>query len=145
MGKPSPESTSGKAASVSFLRRRVSASRTGPASGGDGSVNVTGNLIGNVYQHAGPLVCSRYKHQVARIAPPELRDRDGELADLARFCTDPEQAGRYQWWRAPMWSGKTALMSWFVLHPPPGVRIVSFFVTARAGCAERPRAHSCRT
>lgn len=22
-------------------------------------------------------------------------------------------------------------MSWFVLHPPPGVRIVSFFVTAR--------------
>jgi len=27
--------------------------------------------------------------------------------------------------------GKSALLSWFVLHPPPGVRIVSFFVTAR--------------
>jgi hypothetical protein len=29
-------------------------------------------------------------------------------------------------------------MSWFVLHPPPGVRVVSFFVTARRpGQADR--------
>ena len=37
----------------------------------------------------------------------------------------------YAWWRAPAWAGKSALMSWFVLHPPPGVRVISFFVTAR--------------
>ena len=29
------------------------------------------------------------------------------------------------------WAGKSALMSWFVLHPPPGMPVVSFFVTAR--------------
>jgi hypothetical protein len=28
-------------------------------------------------------------------------------------------------------AGKTALMSWFVLHPRCGVRVVSFFVAAR--------------
>ncbi|XVQ11365.1 tetratricopeptide repeat protein [Spirillospora sp. CA-255316] len=66
-----------------------------------------------------------------RIAPLELEGRDAELAELAEFCTSPETAGTYAWWRAPAWSGKSALMSWFVLHPPRNVRIVSFFVTAR--------------
>ena len=32
--------------------------------------------------------------------------------------------------RAQAWSGKSALLAWFVLHPPKGVRIVSFFITA---------------
>jgi hypothetical protein len=93
-----------------------------------GSHNVQHNeFVG----HTLPLVRSPYLQQVRRIAPPELKDRDGELADLAAFCTgEPEHA--YAWWRAPAWSGKTALMSWFVLHPPPGVRIVSFFVTAQS-------------
>ena len=39
------------------------------------------------------------------------------------------------WWRAGAWAGKSALMSTFVLRPPPEVgdrvRIVSFFITAR--------------
>ena len=39
------------------------------------------------------------------------------------------------WWRAGPWSGKSALLSTFVLRPPPEiagqVRIVSFFITAR--------------
>jgi hypothetical protein len=35
------------------------------------------------------------------------------------------------WWKADAWSGKSALLSWFVLHPPPGTVVVSFFVTAR--------------
>jgi tetratricopeptide (TPR) repeat protein len=78
-----------------------------------------------------------YRQQVWRIAPRALLDRDEELADLAAFCTGPGRDG-YVWWRADAWSGKTALLSWFVLHPPPRVWIVSFFVTARlAGQSDR--------
>ncbi len=76
------------------------------------------------------LVRSAYLEQVGRIAPGELHGREDELAELTAFCTDPDR-GPYAWWRAPAWAGKSALMSWFVLHPPPGVRVVSFFVTAR--------------
>ena len=57
-------------------------------------------------------------------------DRDQELAELVAFCTEPGR-GPYSMWQAPAWAGKSALMSWFVLHPPPGVQMVSFFVTAR--------------
>jgi hypothetical protein len=62
--------------------------------------------------------------------PPELKGRERELAELAEFCT-LDDAGSYLWWTAPAWAGKSALMSWFALHPPPGVRVVSFFITAR--------------
>lgn len=83
-----------------------------------------------VYLGAGPVLRSAYLEQVKRISPPYLDDRDAELAELAAFCTEPGR-GPYAWWRAPAWAGKSALMSWFVLHPPPGVQVVSFFVTAR--------------
>ncbi|MEV0561012.1 trypsin-like peptidase domain-containing protein [Dactylosporangium sp. NPDC050588] len=73
---------------------------------------------------------SAYLAQVARIAPTELLDREQELTDLREFCVAPGR-GPYLWLRAPAWVGKSALMAWFVLHPPQGVRIVSFFVTAR--------------
>ena len=76
------------------------------------------------------LVRSAYLEQVKRIAPPQLYDRDLELAELATFCTEPGRSP-YVWWRAPAWAGKSALMSWFVLHPPPSVQVVSFFITAR--------------
>ena len=71
--------------------------------------------------------------QVRRIAPPDppgLVGREAELAELARFCAEPG-GGRYVWWQAGPWAGKSALLSTFVLHPPPGVRVVSFFITAR--------------
>jgi hypothetical protein len=82
-----------------------------------------------------PGARSAYLEQVRRIAPPSLVDRDAELAELARFCVAHDGAS-YVWWRAGPWAGKSALMSWFVLHPPPEVlaarvRIVSFFITAR--------------
>lgn len=78
-----------------------------------------------------------YLTQVARIAPYRLRDRDAELAELVEFCT-AEQGDPYMWWRAGAWAGKSALLSWFVLHPPPGVHLVSFFITARfAGQSDR--------
>jgi hypothetical protein len=76
-------------------------------------------------------VRSAYREQVARIAPESLFDRGAELADLADWCVRPDVVPAYLWWRAPAWAGKSALLSWFVLHPPPGVRVVSFFVTAR--------------
>ena len=75
-------------------------------------------------------VRSIYAEQVKRIAPEKLHGRDRELAELAAFCTEPD-GDPYAWWRAPAWAGKSALMSWFVLHPPPGVQVVSFFITAR--------------
>ncbi|WP_426503355.1 hypothetical protein ACPPVO_37765 [Dactylosporangium sp. McL0621] len=77
-----------------------------------------------------PAARSAYPHQVSRIAPVRLRDRDAELEALASFCTAPG-TDSYIWWRAGAWAGKSALLSWFVLHPPPGTRVVSFFITAR--------------
>ena len=75
-----------------------------------------------------------YLEQVRRIAPPELAGREAELAELAAFCLDPG-AGPYAWWQADPWAGKSALLSAFVLRPPPEVagrvRLVSFFITAR--------------
>ncbi|QFZ21560.1 P-loop domain-containing protein [Saccharothrix syringae] len=89
-----------------------------------------GSIRGGVHLTArGPLVRSAYLEQVARIAPEELRDRGAELAELASWCSGDGEP--YRWLRAPAWAGKSALMSWFALHPPEGVRVVSFFVTAR--------------
>ena len=77
-----------------------------------------------------PSVRSVYLRQVERIAPAELLGRTRELDELAEFCTAPG-GGPYLWLRAPAWAGKSALLSWFVMHPPPEVRVVSFFITAR--------------
>jgi hypothetical protein len=71
---------------------------------------------------------SAYQAQVRDIAPDQLLDREGELDELVRFCADDQP---YAWWQAGPWAGKSALMAWFVLHPPAGVDVVSFFVTAR--------------
>ncbi|MEV6236984.1 hypothetical protein [Lentzea sp. NPDC051838] len=71
---------------------------------------------------------------MARIAPPRLLDREADLAELAAFCLQAHR-GSYAWWRAGPWAGKSALMSTFVLNPPPQlaghVWLVSFFITAR--------------
>ncbi|RKT52502.1 hypothetical protein [Saccharothrix australiensis] len=105
-----------------------------PGVAGPGVVNsVTGPVHGNVVQFrdlvvTGGPVRSHYARQVRRIAPAELVGRDAELRELADSCVG---GPAYRWWRAPAWSGKSALASWFALHPPPGVRVVSFFVTAR--------------
>ncbi|MFC9623750.1 hypothetical protein ACFTXM_28410 [Streptomyces sp. NPDC056930] len=80
-----------------------------------------------------PVVRSAYLSQVRRIAPERLRSRESELGELALFGTDPETGQPYMWWRAEAWAGKSALLSTFVLDPPPGVRVLSFFITARWG------------
>ncbi|SHN46301.1 toll/interleukin-1 receptor domain-containing protein [Cryptosporangium aurantiacum] len=73
---------------------------------------------------------SAYLAQVGQIAPPILLGREAELAAMAAFCTDAASRP-YLWWRAEAWAGKSALMSTFALNPPPGVRVVSFFITSR--------------
>jgi len=97
------------------------------SAGGDIGVAITGDHNQLVLP---PVVRSAYWEQVRRIAPPELLGRETELAALTAFCT-ADSGPSYAWWRADAWAGKTALMSWFALHPPPGVRMVPFFVTAR--------------
>ncbi|WP_067909378.1 tetratricopeptide repeat protein, partial [Actinomadura rubrobrunea] len=75
---------------------------------------------------------STYLSQVRQIFPGELEGREAELAELAEFCTR-EHGPSYVWWQGPAWAGKSALMATFVQNPPPGVRVVSFFITARWG------------
>jgi hypothetical protein len=75
---------------------------------------------------------SAYLKQVEQIAPPVLAGREAELLELAAYCAEPGW-GPYAWWQAPVWAGKSALLSTFVLHPPAGVRVVAFFITARLG------------
>jgi tetratricopeptide (TPR) repeat protein len=78
---------------------------------------------------SGWRIRSGYVEQVRDIAPfGGLVDRDAELDELATFCAGEEP---YVWWQGGPWAGKSALMSTFVLNPPQGVDIVSFFVTAR--------------
>ncbi|WP_341716422.1 hypothetical protein QQG74_20690 [Micromonospora sp. FIMYZ51] len=119
-------------------RRRPAA----PQAVGDGAVSVGGDnsapITTNVFQFtrldARRAAQPVYLEQVRRIVPPELLDRDAELAELTAFCTEPDR-GPYAWWRAGAWAGKSALLSTFVLHPPAaltaaGVQLVSFFITA---------------
>ena len=110
------------------------AKHTGPASAGPGGWANSGVVINIGHR---PVAHSVYLRQVQQIFPWELLDRDAELAELTAFCTEPDR-GPYVWWQAPLWAGKSALMAWFVLHPPPEVHIVSFFITARfAGQRDR--------
>ncbi|MFD5562733.1 hypothetical protein [Kitasatospora griseola] len=111
---------------------RVRAAGTGQAQA-SGGVAVSGNLIVDGDLVAGPPVQpahTGYLEQIRRIAPPELRDRAEELAELAAFCTGPSEYP-YRWLRGPAWAGKSALLSWFALNPPAGVQLVPFFVTGR--------------
>jgi tetratricopeptide (TPR) repeat protein len=75
-------------------------------------------------------VRSDYLSQIRRIAPETLVGRELELMRLAEFCI-ASQANTYLWLRAEAWAGKSALLSSFVLNPPPGTRIISFFITGR--------------
>ncbi|MEV6159475.1 hypothetical protein AB0L53_55000 [Nonomuraea sp. NPDC052129] len=105
---------------------KLSAIRTGQAYAAPGGIAVSGIVTGTLRLPAR----SAYRYQVEQIFQWELVGRQEELAELARFCTSHDGPA-YVWWQGPAWAGKSALMAWFVLHPPPGVRLVSFFVTAR--------------
>lgn len=66
---------------------------------------------------------------VRNYAPAQgLADRETELSALATFCAGTKT---YAWWQGNPWAGKTALLAWFVLHPPINIIPVCFFVTGR--------------
>ncbi|MFI2208315.1 caspase family protein [Streptomyces sp. NPDC020141] len=69
-----------------------------------------------------------YLAHVREIAPARLLDREAELAALADFCGGERT---YAVLRGQPWAGKTALASWFALHPPENADVVSFFASAR--------------
>ena len=83
---------------------------------------------GAVEQSTTETMRASYIAQVHAIAPKKLVNRDAELDALAAFCSGEDS---YQWWQGPPWAGKTALTAWFVLHPPRGTQIASFFITGR--------------
>ncbi|WP_314612028.1 hypothetical protein [Streptomyces stackebrandtii] len=115
------------------MERAGGAERAGPVTVHNGAGIVVigdGNRIGASERTP---VRSAYWEHVRRIAPSELVDRESELAELVAFCGRTAPGPAYTWWRAEAWAGKTALLSWFALDPPPGTRVVPFFVTARLG------------
>ncbi|AEV86860.1 hypothetical protein ACWT_5842 [Actinoplanes sp. SE50] len=62
---------------------------------------------------------------VRELTPATLEDRDEELAELAEFCFGDEP---YMRWEGEPWAGKTALLGFFVLHPPERVDVLHFFI-----------------
>ncbi|MFK0264191.1 hypothetical protein ACIQU1_23120 [Streptomyces angustmyceticus] len=126
-------------------RRQELAEDTGEARAVDGALansgilKVTGDL--NLGQRRPPVLRSGYLHEVAQLAAARFEGRAAELAAMATFSTAPDDAQEAQgadadtayWrWLAPAWSGKTALMAQFALHPPQSVDVLAFFITARA-------------
>ncbi|MFF5313088.1 MULTISPECIES: hypothetical protein [Streptomyces] len=83
---------------------------------------------------AGRTAVSGYLLQVGQGLVASFQGRESELAQLAAFCAHDVPADRasagYWRWVAPAWAGKSALLAYFVLHPPPGVDVVSFFITS---------------
>ncbi|MFF7258950.1 hypothetical protein ACFZCL_01450 [Streptomyces sp. NPDC008159] len=109
----------------------------GLAVSGDGNrVDVHGDVVVNDRARA-PR--SGYLLEVRQLAAPVFEGRTDELAAMHAFVTAPDAPAHGYWrWLAPAWSGKTALMAQFVLHPPPGTDVLAFFITARmAGRADR--------
>jgi hypothetical protein len=104
---------------------------TNSASGDiSGTVIQVGTVHGGIHVHSGNAPRNDYLNQVKAFAPAELVDRAAELTELADFCAADSTEGAYAWWQADAWTGKTALLSTFVLNPPENVQIVSFFITA---------------
>ena len=68
---------------------------------------------------------------VRDLAPDPLEEREREIAELTAFVHGAPDV----WYamEAGMISGKTALMSSFVLNPPSDVHIVSFFIRRMGG------------
>ena len=90
------------------------------------------NLQLNVFAPPQPIARSRYPSQIRQHRTPRaLIARQGELEEMARFCTDP-RGGDYLYWKADPWSGKTALLAWFVLHPPADTCVIPFFVNGNS-------------
>ncbi|MFF5809189.1 hypothetical protein [Streptomyces sp. NPDC012746] len=69
------------------------------------------------------------------IQPRDFSGRLQELDALSAFAADRRSQGdSYALWQADPWSGKSALLAWFVLqYLPAGVDVVPYFITRRLG------------
>ncbi|TDT28142.1 hypothetical protein EV562_115153 [Streptomyces sp. BK208] len=121
-----------------FFRSRAAVRKSGGSSAeGAGAFANSGVMIDSFVQVvAGRAAVSGYLLQVEQaLAAADFQGRERELAQLAAFCAHDVPAdgpGANYWrWVAPAWAGKSALLAHFVLHPPPGVDVVSFFITSR--------------
>lgn len=97
---------------------------------GSGTPSI-GVVVGDIHMArpaATRVGLDEYLAKVREIAPGELKDRHRDIDAMTAFCDGPEA---YLWWQADAYAGKSALLSWFALHPPEGVDVVSFFITAR--------------
>ena len=75
---------------------------------------------------AGDRVRAAYLGQARDIAPERLIGRGAELDELVGFCAGDLP---YAWWQAGP-GGQVSADVGAVLHPPGGVDVVSFFITA---------------
>ncbi|MFD8411415.1 hypothetical protein ACFV2Q_06560 [Streptomyces sp. NPDC059650] len=121
-----------------FFRSRAAVRKSGGSSAeGAGAFANSGVMIDNSVQVcAGRAAVSGYPLQVEQaLAATDFQGRESELAQLAAFSAHdiPADCPSASYWRwvAPAWAGKSALLAHFVLHPPPGVDVVSFFITSR--------------
>ncbi|MFD5547251.1 hypothetical protein ACFWJQ_11010 [Streptomyces goshikiensis] len=121
-----------------FFRSRAAVRKSGGSSAeGSGAFANSGVMIDSSVQvFAGRAAVSGYLLRVEQaLAAADFQGRESELAQLAAFCAHDAPADRpdagYWRWVAPAWAGKSALLAHFVLHPPPGIDVVSFFITSR--------------
>ena len=81
---------------------------------------------------AAQLAGRRAQVAAARLAPTVLVARDDELSALSAFVTS---ADRWRWIQGAAFAGKTALLAWFALHPPPAVDLAACFLRRTDGTA----------
>ncbi len=136
-----------------FFRSRATARKTGGSCAeGAGAFANSGVMIDSVVQvGGGRAAVSGYLLQVEQaLAASDFQGRESELSQLAAFCAHEAPADRpgagYWRWVAPAWAGKSALLAHFVLHPPPGVDVVSLTSWSRSGrrCSRCPRRTTTR-
>ncbi|MEU4659516.1 tetratricopeptide repeat protein [Streptomyces sp. NPDC023723] len=105
-----------------------------------GDHNSTTTIMGDVIvRGARQAPTSVYEAEIRILAAARFQGREKELAEMSAFALGEDPHSSPYWrWLAPAWSGKTALMAHFALNPPPGVRVLAFFITARlAGRSDR--------
>lgn len=79
------------------------------------------------------LVAARAQRAASAVAPPLLVAREDELERLRAFAAGTD---RFLWLEGPAFSGKTAVLAWFVLHPPDGIDIAACFLRRTTGDAD---------
>lgn len=91
----------------------------------------TGPGLVDVHAPGGSRFTSAYLRQLTSLAPDVLVDRASDLADMTAFAVADTVATPYRWYRADAWAGKSALFAWWMLHAPPGLDVLPYFVTSR--------------